>query len=165
MNEIRGKMNGTKLAALAKGIKDETGMSYEDIAFQMGFTDYDAFESLISAARETLPDEAKGEFDKAKSQIKTVDDLNLLLNRLFAKYGDTLPYNFMVLDFGGKKHLWVRMKADEYKRVTNKAREVMTRGYTFDSLLARLVLTCDLDKFIETHADFLETAVADENEI
>lgn len=165
MNQIRGKMNLSKFREMVHGIQTEHDMSLEDIAFNMGFTDFDEFESLVAAAREVLPDEAKGEFDKAKSQIKTVDDLNLLLNRLFAKYGDTLPYNFMVLDFGGKKHLWVRMKADEYKRVVNKAREVMTWGYTFDSLLARLILNCNLDKFIETHADFLEVSEADENEI
>lgn len=48
--------------------------------------------ALIDDTRESLPPEMRKEFDKAKEEIKTVDDLSLVLNRLFTKYGSTLPY-------------------------------------------------------------------------
>lgn len=157
MNVLRGKPNKAKLAKLVEDVIDEVDMEAEDVAYRMGFVDYDEFTALVESVRESLPDDAKADFDKAKNEIKTVEDLNLLINRLFAKYGDTLPYNFMILDFGGKKHLWVRMASAEHKRLVGKARSVMAKGYTFDSVVTHILSMLDVDAWVEEHKDFLET--------
>lgn len=72
------------------------------------------------------------------------------------EYGDTLPYNFMILDFGGKDHVWVRLKPRECSRTQSLAREFMAHGVTFDSVLARVMMLMDARKFVEKHRDFLE---------
>lgn len=156
MNVIRGKPNKAKLSKLVEDIIAEADMEAEDVAYRMGFGDYDEFLVLVESVRESLPDEAKADFDKAKGEIKTVEDLNLLINRLFAKYGETLPYNFMIIDFGGKKHLWVRMSAAEHKRIVGKARSAMAKGVTFDSVVAHVLSLLDIDAWIDDHRDFLE---------
>lgn len=166
MNKIRGHLNKSKFVDLVEDVIKEAELGSEEIAHKMGFVDFDEFSTLCEAARESLPDGAKGEFDKAKDEIKTVDDLNILLNRLFAKYGDSLPYNFMILEFGGKHHIWVRMPVSEYKRVSNMSREIMSKGFTFDSVLSRMLSLLNIDDFLKTHSDLLENIGApDEKEI
>jgi len=56
----------------------------------------------------SLPDELAKKLDKVKDQIKTIDDLSIVLNRLYNEYGDTLEYGFMIIGYGGKDSLWVR---------------------------------------------------------
>ena len=132
-------------------------MPFEDIAHNLGFADEEEFDHLIQSARDSLPTaEMKKEFDAAKDEIKTVDDLTTLLNRLFTKYGDTLPANFMILDFGGKEHIWVRLSKKQFKLIQDKARVCLELGVTFDSVISHVLTVMDTKKFINTFSDQLE---------
>ena len=85
MNMIRGVVDKRKLMALVTDLA--TRMPIEEVAEGMAFDDIDGLRALIDDTRASLPPEMRKEFDKAKEEIKTVDDLSLLLNRLFTKYG------------------------------------------------------------------------------
>lgn len=157
MNKIKGKLNQRKFNALVSELMQTGEYTYDQLAHEFGFVDEDEFLLLVESARDSLPtDEMKTEFDKTRDEIKTVDDLSLVLNRLFTRFGDTLPSNFMILDFGGKSHLWVRMKHETHKRIMDKARDVMAYGFTFDSVLDHVLTLLPVDKFIERHRDLLE---------
>lgn len=155
LNKLRGKLNIRKFNTLVQDLMERH--SFEEVAERMAFTDPTELEELLINARESLPtSEMKEEFDKAKEDIKTVEDLSLLLNRLFTQFGDTLPGNFMVLDFGGKNHIWVRMREGDYRNVMAKARETMLEGYTFDSVLMHMLVIIPVHTFIEKYSDLLE---------
>jgi ParB/RepB/Spo0J family partition protein len=159
--KIRGKFNHEKFRDLVSDLMERH--SFEEVAEQMAFTDPDELSEMIAAARDSLDDPGmKKDFDKAKGEIKTVDDLTQLLNRLFTRFGDTLPANFMMLDFGGKKHLWVRMKKEEWQKVQDAARDVMALGYTFDSYLSNLLANVPTEKWVEKHKGTLEEVSEDE---
>jgi len=160
MNRLRGKMDRKKFTKLVEDLMQRH--TFEEVAEQMAFTDPTELEALMEGARESLPTkEMRDEFDAAKKDIKTVDDLSLLLNRLFTKYGDTLPANFMILDFGGKEHIWVRMERDQFSKIRSQAREVLAHGYTFDSFLSHLLTVIPVERTIEKYKDFLAEAKAD----
>lgn len=155
LNKLRGKMDQKRFNSLVKDLMQR--YTFEEVAQHMAFTDPSELEALIGNARDTLPtNEMKTEFDKARGEIKTVDDLTMVLNRLFTQFGDTLPFNFMVLDFGGKEHLWVRLDPGEFRRIQSKARDCIAHGVTFDSVLARVLTILPVDKFIKSHRDFLK---------
>ena len=101
MNVLHGRPNKRKLLTLVEDVMEEEGKAMEDVAYEMGFVDYDAFQNLIAEARNTLPDEEmKKEFDKAKDELKTVDDLSLLLNKLFTRYGCFPPGTLVSTEYG-----------------------------------------------------------------
>lgn len=159
MNKIRGSFNLKKFARLADEMMTRYEVPFEELAHELGYADEDEFQHLIDAARDSLPNaEAMKEFDKAKKELRTVDDLSLLLNRLFTSFGDSLPAHFMILDFGGKEHIWVRMKQPVYKIVKSRAKECLEYGVTFDSIILRLLLLLDVADFARQHCDFLERA-------
>lgn len=157
MNKIKGHFNIKKFAKLADEMMNIHNVEYKDLAKEFGFADEKEMDHLLTAARESLPsEEMKKDFDKARDEIKTVDELSMVLNRLFTKYGDTVPYHFMVMDFGGKEHLWVRMDEKQYKRVRDKARECMAFGATFDSVILHMLMLLDTKEFVEEHKTFLK---------
>lgn len=127
----------------------------------MAFTDPTELSMMIDSTRDSLPPDMRDAFDKAKGEIKTVDDLSLVLNRLFTQFGDTLPFNFMILDFGGKEHIWLRMEPGEHRMVKERARECMAHGVTFDSVVTRLLSIAPIDRFVQAHRDFLKEPVTE----
>ncbi len=160
MNRLRGKMDRKKFTKLVEDLMQRH--TFEEVAEQMAFTDPTELEALMESTRESLPTkEMRDEFDAAKKDIKTVDDLSLLLNRLFTKFGDTLPANFMILDFGGKEHIWVRMERNQYQTIREKAREILGHGYTFDSFIAHLLTVVPVERTIDKYKDFLAEAKAE----
>lgn len=154
LNRLKGKMDLKKFNNLVTDLMKRH--TFEEVAEKMAFTDPTELSMMIDSTRDSLPPEMKDAFDKAKGEIRTVDDLSLVLNRLFTQFGDTLPYNFMILDFGGKDHIWVRMDPRDHRMVLGRARESMAHGVTFDSVLTRLLSVVPLDRFVEGHREFMK---------
>jgi len=163
MNKLRGKLNKGKFIDLVNDLTKRHGV--EEVAARMAFSDPTEIEALVSNVRKDLPPEMRDEFDKATEEIKSVDDLTLVLNRLFAQYGDTMPYNFMVMDFGGKDHIWVRFKGRaEYRAMEQLARQVKEKGYTFDSFVTAVLSMVPVDKFCSIHSKKLKPAEVEDGE-
>lgn len=154
MNLIRGKVDKRKLAELVSELATE--MPVDEIAESMAYDDVDALRALIEDTRETLPQEMRKEFDKAKEEIKTVDDLSSVLNRLFTKYGNTLPYHYMIMDFGGREHIWVRLPdKKDLEAVRRHAETARENSVTFSSLVVAALAECGTREFIDEHRDNL----------
>lgn len=164
MDKLRGQFNRKKFSTLVSDLMERH--DFEEVAQHLAFTDPTELEQMIKSTRESLPnDEMKRDFDKAKSEISTVDDLTTVLNRLFTKYGDTVPYNYMIMDFGGRQHIWVRIPAKRFRFFEEKAREVTEYGVTFDSVLMKLLEKVPLAKFIEKYKKHLDEAVLEKDDI
>lgn len=125
-NVLRGKLNPIKFAELY----NDLAQRYETEALQglMGFTEEDAFRKLYKDTRDALPPELRRKMDEARDEIKTIDGLSLLLNKLFGEYGATLPSNVMAFSWGGREVLWVLCSDDLWKRVRAIRRHVVSEG-------------------------------------
>jgi hypothetical protein len=106
LNITRGAINPEKFAKHY----ERMAKTYDGEVLQtlMGFTDEDAFRKLYKDARAGLPPELQKALDESKEEIKTIDDLSTVLNKLFGEFGDTLDANYMVFSWGGKEVFWVR---------------------------------------------------------
>lgn len=107
MNLIKGALDPEKFTRLY----NEMAAKYDAEALKrlMGFTDDAAFQKVYQEVKAGLPDELAEQLEKAKDDLKTIDDLAVVLNTLFTKYGSTLQYSFMVFTWGGKVHTMVRL--------------------------------------------------------
>jgi len=162
MNAIRGKNNINKMVHLMERIAREREL---DEAADLVMMEADEFEELIEQHRQMITDQTtREEFDRrvAAGEIKTVDDLSRVLNELFGKYGDTVPANFMVLDFGGKQHIWVRLDKSVYKQIRDLAFDTRAAGWTFDSLVIFLLSKMNSDKIAQLGERGVLTAIPEE---
>lgn len=136
-NIIHGKMSAKKFTDLYNSLTEEYT---EEVASMMfGFTDEEEFKKLLTSTRKSLPPELKKQFDEAKAEIKTIEDLSTLLNRLFSTYGDTLPYGYMIVDFDGKDSIWLRLKVSDRKNFLDLCAKARQANRTVDSLMSHIL--------------------------
>ena len=109
MNAIKGKLDPNAFYKLYQQLAE----TYTDEIMQdaFGFAEEAEFRKLIEQTAKALPDKHLQEkFKEAAKEIKTIDGLSKLLNEMFTKYGNTLPYGYMVFDYGGQRSMWLRIE-------------------------------------------------------
>lgn len=157
MNRIRGHTNKEKFTKFVDTMISKHSMPVDEVAYEMGFVDQSEFDSLKKTARDSLPSqEAKEEFDNIKDEIKTVDDLSNIINRLITKYSSTLTHNFMFLDYGGKESIWIRFKKEDFKLFAKLARDSMQEDAALDSVIMNVFKRLNTKKFIDKYRDEIE---------
>lgn len=115
MNVLRGELDPMKFTKLFNELSDKYGE--ELTKDMMALVDQKAFEKLYIDVKKELPKDLQKKLEKTKKEIKDVDGLSRILNNIFANYGDTLDFNFLVFTYGNKEHYWVQMSKDVRDRV------------------------------------------------
>lgn len=162
MNMIRGQLDANKFLALYQSMDKK--YESEVMAEAFGFTDENLFKALIGQMSVSLPKAAQSEFKKAAEEIKTIEGLSKLLNQMFSKYGQTLPYGYMLLDFGGKDSVWIRLQPYDRQKFLAVAAKCAERKRSVDGLF-RLFLQSIADgkypEMLQALDSFPEVVVPD----
>ena len=137
MNVIHGQMDPEKFVKLY----NQMSAKYADDMLQemFGFADEAMFQNLIKQTKESLPPEMQEEFAEAAKEIKTIEDLASVLNHMISTFGDTLDYGYMILDFGGKDSVWLRMQAADMTAFKQIATSCKEKNVTVDSVFRALM--------------------------
>jgi hypothetical protein len=137
MNAIRGKLDTQAFFKLYNSMAGK----YQDDTLQelFGFADEKEFQRLINQMAKELPKEQQAKFKAAAKEVKTIDGLAKLMNEMFTKYGDTLPYGFMVIDFGGKESVWLQASKPTMKAVHEFGDVCKISKRSMDALMGALV--------------------------
>lgn len=115
-NVVRGEMDPLKFAQLYDKVSAKYG---KEITREMfGFLDQKEFERLYKEVKAALPEELREKLEEAREEIKTIDDLSIVLNRIFTQYGDTLQYNFMTFDYlRGGEIIYIRANKENWQKI------------------------------------------------
>lgn len=99
---------------------------YEDVAKghdpalvqrELGFSDPKKLEPLIEKAAKNMTPKQKKKLDEAKENIKTIDDLSSVLNRIFKGTGSEAESGYLCFSFGGKEHHYVKIDSKTNDRL------------------------------------------------
>lgn len=137
MNVIRGHLSPQKFMTMYATLSEKYAESV--MAESFGFVDEDEFRKLLGEVKKTLPKDMQADFQKAAKELQTIDQLSKLLNSLFSKYGNTLPYGYMLLDFGGKDSVWLRMGNDTRKALIQVCHTCVDQKRTVDDIIGGLI--------------------------
>jgi hypothetical protein len=137
MNVIHGTMSPKKFFDLYKSLAPK--YQHDILSEAFGFTRQEEMDKMISKMASSLPKPAQEKFKKAAKEVKTIEGLSKLLNSMFQKHGNTLPYGYMVVDFGGKESMWLRLDQDTKKALHKMCERCVTENRTIDSLLGGLL--------------------------
>jgi ParB/RepB/Spo0J family partition protein len=132
-NIIHGKMSPRKFASPYESLSGK--YSDEVAAEAFGFVEEEEFTTMVRTTAKNLPTSMVKEFTAAAKDVKTIDGLASLLNRLFSEHGDTLPYGYMIFDFGGKDSVWLRMSPKQKKDFMDVAAVCQRSGKALDHLI------------------------------
>lgn len=136
-NMIRGKLSAEKFVQLYESLQEK--YSNEVLTEAFGFEERSELDKLIKVTEKSLPPEVKAKFKEGVKEVKTIKDLSTLLNRLFSTHGDTLPYGYMFMDFGGKESVWLRMHQHDLKNFRAVAQLCTDSKRSVDSLMRTLL--------------------------
>jgi len=148
-NVIHGKMSPRKFMELFQSLSKK--YSDEVAAESFGFASEEEFKRLIKTTAAGLPKEMQDQFKEAAKELKTIDELAKLLNHLFSTFGDTLPYGYMIFDFGGKESIWLRIEAKARGNFDRIAANCKLHGRALDHVMAGML------EFVVERKDVLES--------
>ena len=105
-----------------------------------GFAEEKEFKRLIEQTAKALPDKhLQDKFKEAAAEIKTIDGLSKLLNTMFTKYGDTLPFGYMIFDHAGQRSMWLRIEGKTMKALDLIGDMCIEHGRTVDDVIGCVV--------------------------
>jgi hypothetical protein len=136
MNVIHGKTDPQAFLKLYQ--KHEGTYGPELLQEMFGFSDDAEWKRLVDTTAKSLPKEMQSKFKEAAAEVKTVDGLAQILNKLFTLYGDTLPFGYMVFDYGGSDGIWLRMEKHKKTKAHFEvlAEVAIENGMTLDDMIA-----------------------------
>jgi ParB/RepB/Spo0J family partition protein len=158
-NIVTGKLNSEKFAQLYEKMAGR--YDAEVLQELMGFTSQDAFRKVYKGVKDALPKELQTALEESREEIKTIDGLALVLNKLFAEHGETLPADYMVFSYGSKEVLWVQVpEHKQWKVLVAAAAEAHQAKESFADRVAA-ALKATRPKSSEQLADELETIASE----
>lgn len=119
-NVMHGDLNKAKLAKLYKDLV-KTEKDPVQLQRKLGFSNPKKFESMIEQVESQLPPKQRKKLQDAKEEIKSMDDLSSVLNRIFKEAGSELDRGYMVFSFGGKEHHYFQID-DETNKLLHKVK-------------------------------------------
>jgi hypothetical protein len=113
LNVIHGKVDSDKFVVLYNDMAAKYGA--DAMQRLMGYADTQQFQKMLGwvkkGLKQSLPKAMAQEVDEATKDVKSVQDLQNIIQELFQKYGDTLGLSFMVFTYGKQQHIYVSMDA------------------------------------------------------
>jgi acyl carrier protein len=124
LNVIHGKTDPDKFVVFYNEMAHKYGA--ESMQRLMGYADSLQFQKMVGLVKKglakSLPKEMAKELEDKTKDVKTVQDLERIIQELFAKYGDTVNQSFMIFTYGKQQHIYVAMDA-KMRRAMDKAME------------------------------------------
>ncbi len=150
LNMIKGNLNPDKFMQLYLDLAKRH--SEDDMQRLMAVTDDNVWKTMTKDVRKSLEDALDGvgadpdkkkkaleDFDKVSKEVKTVEDLSNILNKIFTEYGDTLSMNFMWFTFGGQKHLSVSCAPKQFAVCEAMVNSIKADGLDAGEVFAKLM--------------------------
>ncbi len=120
-NVNRGGLNDGLFTAQVNDLITSYGAKLQELPVLMGFADEAAFLAHYQREEEAREKGARQKIESitadAERELANIDNLQLILNELLRRYGDTLPNDFMHFFYLRKAHLMVRLNAPCRKAV------------------------------------------------
>lgn len=160
-NIIRGKMNPEKFIKLYDTYADTYG---EELLQQMmGFTDESALKEIKKQIKKGLPKNIQQQLQKAEEgkEIGSVEDLTKTVSDLMADYGESVPYNFIHFNHGGKKHIMQRCDEELWETIDKLYKGCEKQGMDSGKVIRILFRQWERVVFLEKLPDRLTEEAID----
>jgi hypothetical protein len=127
---------------------------YDDDLLQelFGFAEEAEFKRLITATAASLPKELQSKFKDAAKEIKTIDGLARILNKIFTEHGDTLPFGYLIFDYSNEDSVWFRCEKSTIKAVYVLGDICKDNKVTMDDVVGNVIRAMakgELQDFVE----------------
>lgn len=128
LNVLQGKLDADKFLNLYNPLVSKHGKAA--VEKLMGFVNTDIVKKLAKQAKDNLkklnPELLTPKIETALEEVKAVKDLQLIVQDIFHKSGDTIKQGYMVLSHGSQSHIYIQM--------TKKMKKTMDKLISFTKM-------------------------------
>lgn len=112
-NYIRGKIDKATFTENVNTLSQDAAIGLDVIRERMGFEDPDSFAEYFQKEKEQDAKIAEaitsgGARGGGTTNVRMIDDLGLVLSTIFERFGDTVPYSFIIFPAGNKTHMYIQ---------------------------------------------------------
>lgn len=113
-NMVRGELDNARFNKLIKFIKEKAeNINHEEIAMRMGFSKAKDLERLLQKELENNVEKAKKISEK--SALNIIDNTRFIIEDVFSRFGDTVPFGFIFFSYKNRLHLLVQTDDELYE--------------------------------------------------
>ena len=141
-NALRGNFDKAKLAKIYQDVSK--GRDPIQVQRELGFTDPKKFDKIVEAAAKNLSPKQKKKLADAKEDIKTLDDLSSVLNRIFKETGSEADSGYLCFSFGGKDHHYIKIDDDTNKKLHDIGKACEDADMPMKDFLQSIITAADL---------------------
>jgi ParB/RepB/Spo0J family partition protein len=147
-NVLRGSLDRMKFKKLYEDLAK--GRDPSVVQRELGFTDPKQVNVLIDQAKKNMTPAQRKKLDEAKENIKTLDDLSSVLNKIFKESGSEIEEGYVVFSFGGKKHHYIKIDAATNTKLEALKAEAEAKGIDMRDFLQSIVASATLQGYAPT---------------
>lgn len=150
-NVLRGSLDRMKFKKLYEDLAK--GRDPAVVQRELGFTDPKQVTVLIDQAKKNMTPAQRKKLDEAKENIKTLDDLSSVLNKIFKESGSEIEEGYVVFSFGGKKHHYIKIDAATNKKLEELKSQAEAKGIDMRDFLQSIVASATLQGYAPPKLD------------
>ncbi len=141
-NVLRGEMDKQRLVKLYQEVS--RGRDPATVQRELGFSNPKKIEPFIEAASKNMTPKQKKQLADAKEDIKTMDDLSSVLNRIFKESGSEVDEGYVCFSFGGKEHHYVKIDKATNDKIKKLKKACDDRDVHFKDFLQSTIAAIEL---------------------
>ncbi len=139
-NVVKGDLNKEKMTELVHSLQTQHRLDSELMASMAGFDSAkEMYGHMVREQKDKKDVDDQAHVDRSKDALKVLDDLSLVLNTIFTKYGHTLPFGFLTFMWGGQIHTMVEMQEELKTQLEQLGTITQERKVDINLLLAAML--------------------------
>jgi len=138
-NMLKGELNPERFTHLVNELSTAAQIDQEVLADMMGFVTFDQFLRVYEQEKEGERIATEKQINDVKDEMRSIDNLSMLLNQLFNEFGDTVSQSYMAFFYGKKLHVMVEMNPTTKQKMEIISRRCIEEGLDINTILASVL--------------------------
>jgi len=135
-NMLRGKNNRAKFTQLVHSLNRRQDI---DLALEMGFSSKESLMTAMLNEKGIYDPDMAQEINKIKKEELAIRNLSMILNKLFAEFGETVQNSYMFFTYGTKLHLMIMMSPKLRKSIDILSQYCQNKNTDINEVLEKIV--------------------------
>lgn len=137
-NLLKGDLDKKLFTKLINSLDPYSELTPE-LSRRLGFKNEDEAKKYFINEKGKYNEEYAEKLKETRTEELAIANLSLILNKLFAEFGDTVQQNFMFFTYGTKLHLMVMMNRKIQKMVDGVIERAKKKGENINDLLEKIL--------------------------
>jgi ParB/RepB/Spo0J family partition protein len=136
-NMLKGHMNRYKFTQLVNSLDGRRQDS--ELAIELGLKSKEELQTLLINEKGDYDPELAEQIANVRREETAIKNLSMILNKLFAEYGETLSHSYMFFTYGTKLHVMIMMSRILQKKMDSLSIHCNEKDKDINEILEKII--------------------------